>query len=195
MRAPRHLPHITAAGAAPAVQARRLFLLALFLIATCRASDEACDWAGPRVDCGEFCSADRPAGFRGARHLLRSETLPMLRRHAWRAANHTPCPGHVGITASECENKGCCWNPASFADFPPVNLPWCFTANAHKSEYTVVGRADEGAADWGVRLFPRGMPVQQQVAGLHCQCRPQRAHVDWAGLTGAMVAAMTKARR
>ncbi|KAL6777600.1 AGL1 [Auxenochlorella protothecoides x Auxenochlorella symbiontica] len=43
--------------------------------------------------------------------------------------------GYVGITEGECRNKGCCWNPADFQDFPYVDVPWCFTQNAHPAEY------------------------------------------------------------
>ncbi|RMZ57650.1 hypothetical protein APUTEX25_001850, partial [Auxenochlorella protothecoides] len=42
---------------------------------------------------------------------------------------------YVGITEGECRNKGCCWNPADFQDFPYVDVPWCFTQNAHPAEY------------------------------------------------------------
>ncbi len=37
----------------------------------------------------------------------------------------TDC-GYMGITQSQCEQKGCCWKPASLKT---NDIPWCFFAS------------------------------------------------------------------
>jgi len=37
--------------------------------------------------------------------------------------NNRPDCGYNGIPESECEGKGCCWDPI---DPNPGNVPWCF---------------------------------------------------------------------
>jgi glucoamylase len=40
--------------------------------------------------------------------------------------------GFDGITESECEGKGCCWNPSASSEFGYTdNYPWCFFKAGH----------------------------------------------------------------
>lgn len=46
--------------------------------------------------------------------------------------------GYVGISQEECENKKCCWIPATRFDFVHIDVPWCFTRNAQEAHYSVL---------------------------------------------------------
>ena len=60
------------------------------------------------------------------------------------------CAGFLGIDQQQCEQQGCCWASASFQDAPPVDLPWCFSANAGASAYRVTElRRQPGARGGG----------------------------------------------
>jgi Glycosyl hydrolases family 31/N-terminal barrel of NtMGAM and CtMGAM, maltase-glucoamylase/Trefoil (P-type) domain len=73
-------------------------------------------------------------------HLLYLLLTVLLRSTAsqqcWFAGPRVDC-GFVGITADQCKDQGCCWQPAEFEGAPHIDLPWCFYSNNEPSTYAI----------------------------------------------------------